>query len=313
MMDYVVTGASGFVGAYLVREILKDPKHRVIALVRQNTDLWRLKEITNNNLTILEVDFSDVSAILEQLQYYTPNVLFHLAWEGVISSYRDDTIQKNNFSILHSLLEVTKKLSIGTFVGIGSQAEYGIKNHPIAETASLNPVTLYGHEKVRAYEYTRTFCTKHNIKYIWLRLFSSYGPMDNPQWLIPYVINELLNQNTPLLTSGIQIWDYLYVEDVARAIFLSPTIENSGAFNLGSGIPVTIKQVVDLIYTILQQDREPLWGRMPLRENQTIYLQADVTKFVSICRWTPRIPLIEGIAKVIAFHKTFYHSCRKVP
>lgn len=300
MSDYVVTGANGFIGSHLVREILKRLEHRVIALVRPSAPLWRLQGITTN-LIIKEVEFEQQQSILDALKEYSPMAIFHLAWEGVTNTYRNDPIQYGNLNILKNLLEVARQLSIKTFIGLGSQAEYGIKNYPIKEEEPLNPVTLYGKEKVKAYEYTRAFCEQHYINYVWMRLFSAYGPMDNPTWLIPYVINELLHDREPLLTQGTQVWDYLYVEDVARAIFLAESFYIGGVFNLGSGSPITIKEVVQSIYKLLNKEQKIPFGTVPFREDHNRYLQADMTKFLSKCTWVPATSLEEGIVKTVAY------------
>ena len=117
-MQYFITGATGFIGSHLVREFLKDPNAVVIALIRKDANLWRLKGL-DKKLTILEVDFLNYEALFKKLSAYTPKALFHLAWEGVSNAYRNDVIQKKNSPVLINLLNLTKDLKIELFIGLG--------------------------------------------------------------------------------------------------------------------------------------------------------------------------------------------------
>lgn len=299
-MQYLVTGATGFVGSHLVRELLKTPEATVIALIRKEASIWRLKEI-QKKLILIEVDFLNYKELFSSIGQFSPKICFHLGWEGVLNNFRNDPIQKKNILILQNLLNLIKEIGIETFIGMGSQAEYGIKNHSIKEDEKLEPITLYGIEKVKAYELTKSYCEKHSIKYNWLRLFSCYGPMDNPIWLIPYVIRELLANKTPLLTEGFQQWDYLYIDDVVKAIMASISIKESGVFNLGSGLSVSIREVVGVIYDIINPGVKPFFGTLSVRKDQQHYLQADITKLLAKNVWKPSISLIEGLLKTIQY------------
>lgn len=297
-MQYLITGATGFIGSHLVREILKDLSATVIALVRKGSNLWRLQGL-DTRLVLIEIDFSNDALFFNSVKKYKPRVMFHVAWEGVHNAHRNAPLQIRNLSLLEDLLRLARDVGVETFVGVGSQAEYGIKNHPVKEDEELNPLTLYGVEKKKAFQMVKRYCSDQGIKYIWLRLFASYGPMDHPTWLIPYVIFELLQDKAPLLTEGFQLWDYLYVEDVAKAIALSSYIDESGVYNLGSGAPVTIRRIVQEIYDQIKPGKEPPFGTLSQRGDQPKDLIADITKLVSKTSWRPSVSLEEGIYKTI--------------
>lgn len=301
-MQYLVTGATGFIGSHLVRELLKDQKAIVVALIRKNADFWRLQDI-DKRCVLIEVDFLDYTSLSACLRSYKPKGLFHLAWDGVHNIYRNDLIQTNNIPVLEKLLRLAKDLGIETFIGLGSQAEYGIKNSPIKEEDKLNPITLYGIEKVKAYELIKRYCERYNIKYRWLRLFSCYGPRDDFVWLIPYVIKQLLEDKKPLLTEGFQRWDYLYVEDVVKAIIASVSIDESGVFNLGSGSSISIREIVKEIYYQIKPHQIPSFGTLPMRQDQQMLLESDMTKFLSKNLWKPSTSLQQGLSKTIQYYR----------
>src|SRR5205823_6272032 len=103
------------------------------------------------------------------------------------------------------------------------------------------PTTLYGAVKLSVSLLGRQLAAQAGMEFVWLRLFSSYGPMDDPGWLIPSVTLRLLGRERPDLTAGTQKWDYLFVEDAAGAVVeaaTAPTLD--GVFNLGSGRGVAV-------------------------------------------------------------------------
>src|SRR5260370_38471518 len=98
------------------------------------------------------------------------------------------------------------------------------------EDALPRPTRLYGAAKVAAFYLTRQLAEQAGLRHAWLRLFSVYGPGDNEAWLIPMLIGEMLAGRRPRTTLGVQMWDWLHVGDVARALLgVPPRPEARGA------------------------------------------------------------------------------------
>ena len=104
------------------------------------------------------------------------------------------------------------------FVGLGSQAEYGPLEGRTAETRLPEPTSRYGATKLATLHLARHMCEALGVTFAWARLFSTYGPGDRPTWLIPSIISELRAGRAPRTSSGEQLWDYLYIDDTARAL-----------------------------------------------------------------------------------------------
>ena len=105
-----------------------------------------------------------------------------------------------NLSQIINLIEVVKTTKINTIIGLGSQAEYGPYSQPIHEGMPTRPTTWYGVAKLGAYQILELFCQQNKLRFSWLRLFSAYGPMDNPSWLISSLITSLLEGQPLSLT-----------------------------------------------------------------------------------------------------------------
>ena len=301
-MHYILTGAHGFIGSHLIRELIQHPYTSIVAVVKKGANLSRLNDI-RHYITVIESDGFKEKELFQCLSSALSVTVFHLAWEGVIGSCRNDLSQRNNLDLLKNLLSQIKSLPVQTIIALGSQAEYGSKDHPIEESEELNPLTLYGQAKIQTCNYLQDYCLSHGIGCIWLRLFSSYGPMDNPAWLIPYVMTQFLQNKSPLLTEGTQLWDYLYVEDVAKALIASSSLKGHHIFNLGSASEVMIRNLVITIYELIQPRASLYFGKAPFRPDQIMYLQANMSKFFAISNWRPTVPLEKGLEKTLHYLK----------
>jgi nucleoside-diphosphate-sugar epimerase len=139
---------------------------------------------------------------------------------------------------------------------------------------------------------------------VWLRLFSTYGPADNPGWLIPMLATEMLAGRRPQLTLGTQRWDWLHVDDVARSIVAAAEAkEMDGVFNLGSGTAVSVRSVAERIRDLAAPDMELVFGEVPFRPDQVMHMQADIERLVAATGWRPAIAIEDGLAGVVAWHR----------
>jgi len=297
-----LTGASGFVGAATLRLALEGG-HEVIAPVRPGSAAPRLRPFAGR-FTRLDIDLRDESVISAALKAHRPDALLHLAWSGVENSARFDQRQiSNNLATGCALLEAAAAAGVGTFVGVGSQGEYGAGS-AMREDCLPHPTTLYGAAKVAALFLTRQLADQAGIRHVWLRLFSTYGPDDNDGWLIPMLIIEMLSGRRPKTTLGTQSWDWLYIDDVARGILAATTTATTqGVFNLGSGQAVRVRDVVERIRDLTSPDMELVFGEIPFRQDQIMYMQADISRLKDATGWRPRVSIEQGLSQTIAWYR----------
>jgi len=139
--------------------------------------------------------------------------------------------------------------------------------------------------------------------FTWLRLFSSYGPDDDPSWLIPYLIRSLLAGEKPSLTKAEQIWDYMHVNDVAAGVIAALDAEACGVFNLGSGQERPLRDVISMIRDAIDPSLPLGFGQLPYRPDQVMHLAADITALSLAAGWSPAVSLKSGIAETVAWHQ----------
>jgi nucleoside-diphosphate-sugar epimerase len=303
-MKVLLTGTTGFVGSYVLRRFLADSEAQVAVLLRRTSDTWRIADVLER-AAVVRADLADEEALRAAVAEAHPHLVVHMAWRGVGSRFRNDAMQVANIAETCRLLRLAHEAGAAAFVSVGSQAEYGPCRGAVGEEAPARPTTLYGIAKLSACLLAGRLCEEYGMRFAWLRLFSSYGPKDSGEWLIPYVIRSLLRGERPALTEGEQVWDYLYVEDAAEAIYrVAASPQASGVFNLGSGSTQTIRSVVEGIRDRIDESLALGFGEKPYRPDQVMHLEADVRRLKEATGWTPRVSLDEGLDRTVAWYRS---------
>jgi nucleoside-diphosphate-sugar epimerase len=209
----------------------------------------------------------------------------------------------DNVEIACGLAEAAAAAGVESFIGVGSQGEYGAGSS-MREDALPAPTSLYGAAKVASLFLTRQIAAQAGMRHAWLRLFSTYGPRDNSGWLIPMLITEMLAGRRPRTTLGTQSWDWLYVDDVAAGILaVAETPTAAGVFNLGSGQAVPVRQVVERIRDLAAPGLELVFGEIPFRPDQVMHMQADISNLRAATGWQPQVGMAEGLARTVDHYR----------
>lgn len=274
----------------------------VALLLRTSSKTLLIKDVVEQSTVILG-DMNDLEAVREQIAAHAPEIIVHIAWQGVNGVNRNSSIQLDNVLTTLQLYQIGRDLGIKKFVGLGSQAEYGPQSGRINESTPPHPTTIYGAAKLATYLLLDRLSAVDGIDFAWLRLFSGYGPGDDPRCLIPYLISSLLKREAPNLTRCEQIWDFIYVDDVAAAIVAAAHGNAKGVFNLGSGIPLPLKEVVERLRDVIDPSIPIKFGDVPYRPDQVMHLEADISALVSATGWRPSISLEDGLRFTVDWHR----------
>ncbi|MBK0381135.1 NAD-dependent epimerase/dehydratase family protein [Mucilaginibacter segetis] len=279
MARIFLTGITGFLGSNIA-QYLVSKGHEVIATYRPSSSRDLCLDFFDTVTWILQ-DENDLW--VNHVVDLRPEIVIHSAWIGVSHGERNNwDCQYNNVEFLTTLLNITKCANATKFIGLGSQAEYGVYNDCIDENAPLNVSEAYGSIKIICSEIVKQFCNYHHINWYWLRLFSFFGKGESDKWLISALIKRMALDDHMDLTPGEQKYAYLYVNDLGLAIN-NIVVKNgkSGIYNISSKSTITIKYLIESIRDIVKPTFKLNFGILPYRSNQSMHIQGDSSKFIN--------------------------------
>ena len=270
-MKAVVTGATGFLGGALVRELLKNGDEVTILARPGSKRLGNLDEF--KNATVLEKSLEEEFLLPSDGRY---EVFFHLAWGGARNDFEE---QYRNIGNTINCLRAAVKAGCRRFVCTGSQAEYGETKDLITEETPLRPVTAYGNVKAAAHHLCEAFLRDTGTDLVWARVFSVYGEHDNPNTLYSRLMEALKKgEDFILSTDGTHMWNYLYEGDAARALrMLASANTPADVYNVASGESRPLKEYVESVKNALNPKVNITYGT----EKSGVSLNADVRKLKS--------------------------------
>jgi nucleoside-diphosphate-sugar epimerase len=302
-MKLLVTGASGFVGSALVRRFLFRG-HEVHVVLRQSASRHRLEGCLSR-LVIHEADLIDEAAVSRVVCAARPEAVFHLATYGGRRSESDVTrILVSNVLGCAALLSASLRAGVALFVNTGSSSEYGRMHRPAREEDCLRPLSEYGVAKASATLLCQAAALRDGAPVVTARLFSPYGPWDDPSRFVPYVIGAYLQGKRPLLGDPTCVRDYVFIEDVLdcyELILKKGESLRGEIVNIGSGRQVSLAEVAACIAAEIGSDLEPQWGVHIPSPLESPCWQADLSRVRDLLGWTPQHTLSQGIAKTVAW------------
>ena len=291
MKNIIITGATGAVGMALVRRYLK-AGDRVFAVLRPDSARNdRLPEHERLVKVFCELNEYEVLPDLVKLagendaasgEFLTGDVFYHFAWAGTSGPARNDMdLQSRNIACAVTAARAASGLECHTFIGAGSQAEYGRVEGALTPETPCFPENGYGMAKLAAGQMTRKSCADLGIRHIWPRILSVYGPYDGEQSMVMSAIRSFLDGEAPAFTAGEQQWDYLFAEDAAEILYrLAEAGQDGRIYPLGSGearpLAEYIRAIAAACAEVTGRPAEPRLGALPYAPGQVMYLKADV-------------------------------------
>lgn len=224
---------------------------------------------------------------------------------GTTGAARNDMyLQNQNVRYALDAVGAAKRFGCHTFIGAGSQAEYGRVEGVLKPDTPVFPEMGYGIAKLCAGQMTREHAYRLGMKHIWVRILSVYGQNDGAQSMVMSTINKLKSGEVPQFTKGEQMWDYLYSGDAARAFRLVGEEGIDGkTYVLGSGQAHPLAEYIKIIQDVVSPNGQIELGAIPYAPKQVMYLQADITELNKDTGFVPEMDFATGINKILEWRK----------
>ncbi len=299
-IDILVVGGSGFIGS---------------AIAMHAVELgWRVDSlglsIPSDQSKIAGVDYiiADITSA-ETLKFLSNKQYDYVINSGGYINHKlftdgGEELLQVHFYGLVNLVKYIDRRKLKRFINIGSSDEYGDTAAPQAENIRENPIAPYSTAKVAATHFLQMLYRTEEFPSVSLRLFLCYGPGQAQNRFLPYLIGRCLEDDEIKTSPGEQLRDYCFIDDVVDAVFLSMTNDNANGriFNIGSGRPISIKEVVERVVNIVGSGK-PKFGAVPYRKGENMELYADVNLANKILSWSAKTTLDEGLIKTVSYYR----------
>ncbi len=300
-MKAVISGATGAIGMALIRALV-ERGDSVLVLCRGDSP--RGDRIPEHPLVTKAIcGLSDMQAFMPaEGEHY--DVFFHFAWAGTTGAARNDMpLQNDNVRYTLDAVSLAERMGCHTFIGAGSQAEYGrVEGRLTAETPAF-PENGYGMAKLCAGQMSRVMCEAKGLRHLWARILSVYGPYDGVGSMVMSTLRRLKDGEKPSFTAGEQIWDYLYCDDAAAALLaMAERGVHGKVYCLGSGDPRPLKEYITAIRDAAAPGAALGLGEVPYSDKQVMYLCADITELTADTGFVPKVSFADGIARTVAWY-----------
>lgn len=318
-MNIAITGATSFIGVPMVNSLTK-AGHQVYAIVRPSSKNLNRLPADTKGLHIIECNMNQLDTIHQKIDAQCQR-FYHFGWEGAGSVNRTNrSVQQKNVEDSLKALEGARLLGCSRFLFSGSQAEYGIHQEAMSENTICKPVSEYGKAKVDFYRQAAETVKKwnkeyNNFEYIHTRIFSIYGKGDHPWSLVESCLRAFLSGSYISLGECTQMWNFLYIDDLIKALMLLmeteiESINNTAVYNVAGTEDETrpLREYVRMIYEECGFHGSYSYGRRPQNAEGPANLIPDTTKLWNTVKWKPEIDFPNGIRRMLTAYQSNQRS-----
>ena len=292
----LIIGGTGFLGFHLCKYFLR--KKMLVSSVsiskpKKKRKLKKVKYFTadisnQKNLTFMnKLDFN-----------YVINCGGYVDHSNEIKTFN------SHFNGCKNIYNIFKNKKIDTLVQIGSCTEYGHVKSPQVENFNCKPSTIYAKAKFQATKFLINKNKTMNFPAVVLRFYQIYGPYQDNNRFMSFIINSCLKDRKFPCSEGKQFRDFLYVDDAVNAI--DKCLENKNAygkiFNIGLGKAIQLKKLINKIKSIIKKGK-PDFDKIKMRKDEPTVIVPNINKAKMKLRWSPQTSLQKGMIKTINFYK----------
>lgn len=303
----LVTGGCGFIGSSLIDYLIDACGYKIRVI--DDLSLGSMDSVSGLDIEFIEGDILDDKALCRSLE--NVDAVIHLAAHTRVVESMEDP--ENNF----------KTNVIGTFKLLASCRKFGIRNiinastggailgeapPPINEDMVARPMAPYGASKLSAEGYCSAFNHSYNMNATSLRFSNVYGPRSfHKGSVVAHFFKEIIHGNQLVVYGdGSQTRDFVFIEDLCKGIIQALETENPGVYQLGSGTPTSVNELIRLIRQIVGDKNSFDVVYQPPRQGEITHTWTDITRARNDLGYHPSIELAEGLERTWKWFLDYY-------
>ncbi len=294
----LVIGASGFIGANLLRRCIQS-REDVIGTIFSG-DSWRLKDIPSVNIAFMNLQ--DAISVQSTFNRVQPKTIFDCSSFGAYSFEQDfERIHSTNYLSFIRMMEDVAGLDLSAYIHAGSSSEYGMNASAPFESDSLVPNSHYAVSKAATAQAITYYGKVRRVPIVNLRLYSVYGPYEDSSRLIPVLCERSIHGKLPTFARPEVSRDFVHIDDtieafVDAALHMRPEIAGN-SFNIGTGVQTSLESLANLALRLFNIQDEPQFSAEAGRAWDVDHWYANPEKAKKILGWTPKISLEDGLVQ----------------
>lgn len=306
-MRILITGINGFVGRHLAALLQATGQH----------DLWGMTRRANgtvaDGVTCVQADINDAAAVQRAIGAARPQVVYHLASQAFVpAAFRDpaDTLQTNVLGTLNLLLALLAEQPACRLVMVSSNEVYGMvtpDDLPVDEDTPFRPANPYAVSKLAQEMLALQYGQSHKLDVVRVRPFNHIGPGQDVRFVAPAFAAQIARIEQGLQSPVIQVGnlaaerDFTDVRDMVRAYTLVAEHGERGAvYNIGSGVPTSIQQVLDTLLAASTVPMKVVQDPERMRPSDVPVIRCDARRVHERTGWQPAISLTETLHDILA-------------
>jgi len=295
--NLLIAGGTGFLGYHFAKKISKKKFNITIISLKTPKKIRYL-----NNVKYIKCDISKKKEIKEKIN---KSFKYIFNFSGYVDHKNKSKTMLSHFIGTKNISNYFKNKDIELFVQIGSGLEYGKNKSPQLEEKKSLPISNYAKSKYYASQHLLKMYKENNFPCVIIRAYQVYGPRQDSNRLIPFVITKCLKGNSFPCSDGSQFRDFLYINDFInflKSVMQKKTKCIGNVFNLGAGKSYNVKKVINLIKQKIGKGN-PKFGLIKLRKEESQNVFPNIKKAKKILNWKPNFPLDKGLSITINHYR----------
>lgn len=301
-MNYIlVTGGTGFIGSHLVERLLNE-NYNVILLKRSFSNTWRINHLFDefsNQLVLLDVDLVDLEDVFSK---YSIDGVFHLATYYNKRPTFDEInpMAESNLLFPINIINLAVKYGVKYFINTGTFMEYTLNDEQLVSSYDLDPKIFYSATKISFEEILKYFEANYDIKASTLKIYSPFGDKDEVSKIIPYLINNTLNNQEISINYPDNKLNLVYVDDIVSAFV--KVMQNILKFNkyevfdVANNVSYTLGEICHFIENYIKN------GEISTMKGFSVGNIPNI-KYNEKISWKPEIGIEEGLKRTIEYYR----------